>query len=117
MNLGRWLLVACFSSVKNNNVLGAHLFPSFTYQKNPFATPRTVLLRSKKSLCNKNLVMKERRARDVRRHASKSEEMEIEGLQEEEWDDIHEHVDIPSAGASKTRAAATCAMEEDASIL
>jgi len=43
--------------------------------------------------------------------------MEIEGLQEEEWDDIPEHVDIPSAGASKTRAAATCAMEEDASIL
>jgi len=26
----RWLLVACFSSVKNHNVLGPHLFPSFT---------------------------------------------------------------------------------------
>jgi len=28
--LGRWLLVACFSSVKNHNVLGPHLFPSVT---------------------------------------------------------------------------------------
>ena len=53
--LGRWLLVACFSSVKNHNVSGPHLFPSFTtYQKNPFATPRTVLQRSKKSLCNRS---------------------------------------------------------------
>ena len=26
----RWLLVACFSSVKNHNVSGPHLFPSFT---------------------------------------------------------------------------------------
>jgi len=51
-----------------------------------------------------------RSRRTRRRHASKSEEMEIEGLQEEEWDDIPEHVDIPSAGASKTRAAATCAI-------
>ena len=48
MSLGRWLLVACFSSVKNHNVWGPHLFPSFTtYQKNPFATPRMVLQRSK----------------------------------------------------------------------
>jgi hypothetical protein len=55
MSLGRWLLVACFSSVKNHNVSGPHLFPSFTtYQKNPFATPRTVLQRSKKSLCNRS---------------------------------------------------------------
>ena len=30
MSLGRWLLVACFSSVKNHNVSGPHLFPSFT---------------------------------------------------------------------------------------
>jgi len=53
--LGRWLLVACFSSVKNHNVSGPHLFPSFTtYQKNPFTTPRTVLQRSKKSLCNRS---------------------------------------------------------------
>jgi len=68
-----------------------------------------------------NLVMEEKSLGEVvehvRRHASKSEEMEIEGLQEEEWDDIPEHVDIPSASASKTRTAATCAMEEDASIL
>jgi len=43
MSLGRWLLVACFSSVKNHNVSGPHLFPSFTTcQKNPFAAPRTV---------------------------------------------------------------------------
>jgi len=41
MSLGRWLLVACFSSVKNHNVSGPHLFPSF------FATPRTVLQREK----------------------------------------------------------------------
>jgi len=26
----RWLLVACFSSVKTHNVSGSHLFPSFT---------------------------------------------------------------------------------------
>ena len=52
MSLGRCLLVACFSSVKNHNVSGPHLFPSFTtYQKNPFATLRTVLQRSKISLC------------------------------------------------------------------
>ena len=30
MSLGRWLLVACFSSVKNHNVLGPHLYPNFT---------------------------------------------------------------------------------------
>ena len=55
MSLGRWLLVACFSSVKNHNVSGPHLFPSFTTcQKNPFATPRTVLQRAKKSLCNRS---------------------------------------------------------------
>jgi len=30
MSLGRWLLVACFSSVKNHNVSGPHPFPSFT---------------------------------------------------------------------------------------
>jgi len=55
MSLGRWLLVACFSSVKNHNFSGPHLFPSFTTcQKNAFATPRTVLQRAKKSLCNKS---------------------------------------------------------------
>jgi len=55
MSLGRWLSVACFSSVKNHNVSGPHLFPSFiTRQKNPFATPRTVLQRAKKSLCNRS---------------------------------------------------------------
>ena len=30
MSLGRWLFVACFSSVKNHNVSGPHLFPSVT---------------------------------------------------------------------------------------
>jgi len=41
MSLERWLLVACFSSVKNHNVSGPHLFPSFTtHQKNPFAIGR-----------------------------------------------------------------------------
>jgi len=45
----------CFSSVKNHNVSGPHLFPSFTTrQKNPFATPRTVLQRAKKALCNRS---------------------------------------------------------------
>jgi len=48
MSLGRWLLVACFSSVRNHHVSGPHLFPSFTTcQKNPFAAPRTVLQRAK----------------------------------------------------------------------
>jgi len=55
MSLGRWLLVACFSSVKNQKVSGPHLFLSFTTcQKNPFATPRTVLQQAKKSLCNRS---------------------------------------------------------------
>jgi len=55
MRLGRWLLVACFSSVKNHNVSGSHLFPSFTTcQKNPCATPRTVLQRAKKSLWDRS---------------------------------------------------------------
>ena len=55
MSLGRWLLVACFFSIKNHNVSGPHLFPSFTTrQKNPFATPRAVLQRAKKSLCNRS---------------------------------------------------------------
>ena len=31
-SLGRWLLVACFSSIKNHNVSGPHLFPSVTKQ-------------------------------------------------------------------------------------
>ena len=30
MSLGRWLFVACFSSVKNHNVSGPRLFPSVT---------------------------------------------------------------------------------------
>jgi len=52
MSLERWLLVACFSSVKNHNISGLHLFAIFTTrQKNPFATPRTVLQRANKSLC------------------------------------------------------------------
>ena len=39
MILGRWLLVACFSSVKNHNVSGPHLFPSFTTQQKIFLPP------------------------------------------------------------------------------
>jgi len=55
MSLGRWFLMACFSSVKNRNVSGPHLFASFTTrQRNPFATPRTVLQRANKSFCNRS---------------------------------------------------------------
>jgi hypothetical protein len=55
MSLGRWLLVACFWSVKNHNVSGPHLIPSFTTcQKNFFATPKTVLQGAKKSLYNRS---------------------------------------------------------------
>ena len=44
MSLGRWLLVACFSSVKNHNVSGPHLFPSVTtHAKKSLCFPRTVL--------------------------------------------------------------------------
>jgi len=44
MSLGRWLLVACFSSVKNYNVSGPHLFPSVTtHAKKSLCLPRTVL--------------------------------------------------------------------------
>jgi len=52
----RWPLVACFSSVKNHNVSGPHLFPSFTThaKKNPFDTLRMVLQRAQKSLCNRS---------------------------------------------------------------
>jgi len=54
-SLGRWLLVACFPSVKNHNVLGPHLFPSFTtHAKKSLCTPRTVLHRAKRSLCNRS---------------------------------------------------------------
>ena len=46
MSLGRWLLLACFSSVKNHNVSGPHLFPNFTTcQQDPFT--RTVQQRTK----------------------------------------------------------------------
>jgi len=39
MSLGRWLLLACFSSVKNHNVSGPHLFSSVTtHAENPFAS-------------------------------------------------------------------------------
>jgi len=52
VSLGR-CLVACFSSVKNHNVSGPHLFSSFTTRKrNLFDTPGTVLQRANKSLCN-----------------------------------------------------------------
>jgi len=36
---GRWLLVACFSCVKNHNVSGPHLFPSFTTQAKKIPLP------------------------------------------------------------------------------
>jgi len=49
MILGRWLLVACFSSVKNHNVSGPHLFSSvITHAKKSRCLPRTVLHRAKK---------------------------------------------------------------------
>ena len=55
MSLGRWLLVACFSSVKNHNVSGPHLFPSVTtHAQKSLCLPRTVLHRAKKSLCNRS---------------------------------------------------------------
>ena len=55
MSLGRWLLVACFSSVKIHNVSGPHLFTSVTtHAKKSLCLPRTVLHRTKKSLCNRS---------------------------------------------------------------
>jgi len=55
MSFGRWLLVAFFSSVKNRNVSGPHLFPSVTtHAKKSLCLPRTVLHRAKKSLCNRS---------------------------------------------------------------
>ena len=44
MSLGRWLFVACFSSVKNHNVPGPHHFPSVTtHAQKSLCFPRTVL--------------------------------------------------------------------------
>ena len=55
MSFGRWLLVVCFSSVKNRNVSGPHLFPSVTtHAKKSLCLPRTVLHRAKKSLYNRS---------------------------------------------------------------
>jgi len=55
MSLGRWLLVACFSCVKNHNVSGPHLFSSVTtHAKKSLYLPRTVLHRAKESLCNRS---------------------------------------------------------------
>jgi len=55
MSLGRWILVACFSSVRNHNVSGPHLFPSVTtHAKKCLWLPRTVLHQAKKSLCNRS---------------------------------------------------------------
>jgi len=55
MSLGRWLLVACFSRLKNHNVSGPHLFSSVTNTpKKSLCLPRTVLHRTKKSLCNRS---------------------------------------------------------------
>ena len=48
MSLGRWLLVACFSSVKNHNVSGPHLLPNVTtHAQKSLCNPRTVLHRTK----------------------------------------------------------------------
>ena len=53
MSLGRCLLVACFSSVKNHNVSGPRLFSSVvSHAQKSLCLPRTVLQRAKKSLCN-----------------------------------------------------------------
>jgi len=53
-SLGEWILVACFSSVKNHNVSRPHLFPSFTTRAKKIPLPP--LGRSyneqKKLLCN-----------------------------------------------------------------
>jgi len=55
MSFGRWLLVACFSSVKIRNVSGHHLFPNATTHAKKFlCPPRTVLHRAKKTLCNRS---------------------------------------------------------------
>ena len=55
MSMGRWLLVACFSRVKNHNVSGPHLFPSVTtHAEKSLSLPRTVLQRANKSLCNRS---------------------------------------------------------------
>jgi len=55
MSFGRWLLVAGFSSVKNRNVSGPHLFPRVTtHAKKSLCLPRTVLHRAKKSMCNRS---------------------------------------------------------------
>jgi len=55
MSLGRWLLVACFSSVKNHNVSGPHLFPSFTtHDKKSLGHTQGGPTRAKKSLCNRS---------------------------------------------------------------
>jgi len=48
MSLGRWLFVLCFSSVKNHNVSGPHLFPSVTtHAKKCLCFPTTVLHEAK----------------------------------------------------------------------
>jgi hypothetical protein len=49
MSLGRWLLVAYFSSVKNHNVSGPHLFPSVTtHAKKSLCLPKDSPTPSKK---------------------------------------------------------------------
>jgi len=53
--LGKVFLVACFSSVKNHNVSGLIFFQVSPHTpKNPFATPRSVLQRTKKSIYNRS---------------------------------------------------------------
>ena len=39
MRLRRWLLVTCFSCVKNHNVLGPHLFANFTTHTKKISVP------------------------------------------------------------------------------
>ena len=52
MSLGRWLLVACFSSVKNHNVSGPHLFSSVTTH-----AKKSLTTHAKKSTTNHYIYM------------------------------------------------------------
>ena len=53
--LGKVAFSSMFLKRKKSQRFGASFFPNFTTcQKNPFATPGTVLLRAKKSLCTRS---------------------------------------------------------------
>jgi len=54
-DLGKVAFSSMFLKRKKSQRFGASSFPSFTTrQRNPFATPRMVLQRAKKSLCNRS---------------------------------------------------------------